>query len=47
MDMLDGIGHTGYLTIPPTAKFLKPTNLALTPASDAPAAGFKSADQHT
>lgn len=28
-DMIDGTGHTGYLTIPRNAKYLKLTNLRL------------------
>jgi hypothetical protein len=32
IDVIDGTGHTGYLTIPQTAKFVKVTNLQLTPS---------------
>ena len=31
MDMIDGAGHTGYLAIPSSAKFVKLSNLTLTP----------------
>jgi hypothetical protein len=31
MDMIDGEGHTGYLTIPSNAKYVKLANLTLTP----------------
>jgi hypothetical protein len=32
MDTADGMGHTGYLTVPASAKFLKTNDLYLTPA---------------
>ena len=31
MDVIDGAGHTGYLTIPPSARYVKLSNLTLTP----------------
>ena len=32
MDTVDGMGHTGYLTIPASAKYVKINDLLLTPA---------------
>jgi hypothetical protein len=32
MDVIDGAGHTGYLTIPPSTKFVKIINLQLAPS---------------
>jgi hypothetical protein len=31
MDVIDGEGHTGHLTVPASAKYLKTENLQLTP----------------
>lgn len=31
MDTVDGMGHTGYLTVPASAKFVKTNDLALAP----------------
>jgi hypothetical protein len=31
LDAVEGYGHTGYLTVPPTARYLKTWNLTLTP----------------
>jgi hypothetical protein len=31
MDMIDGVGHTGYLSVPASAKFVKISNLQLAP----------------
>jgi hypothetical protein len=33
MDVIEGEGHTGYMTVPANAKYVKVWNLTLTPMS--------------